>query len=358
MPYRIIQWGTGNVGKHALRTIVDRPDFELVGLRVYSADKVGMDAGEFLGRDPIGVKATDSTDEIIATEADCVAYNALGSTLADHGPALDDICLLLASGKNVVSSAVEFHAYLRPDGVPKESIVARERIVTACEQGNSTFFHVGINPGFAMDLWPMVLSRVCRRIDQLTATEIVDMSGYTSSHMVFDALGFARPPDYVTAFDASMQNTRENAFYVSMKMLADAFGVELDDVHYRREVAVAERPLEIAAGTVEPGTVAAMRLHLDGVLHGREAIRFEWVWRVSNDVAPEWPVGESRWIVKIEGDPMLESELKLATTEDAGRATSLAVATLVLNAVPTVVAAPPGPLDNLSIATHAGGFFA
>ena len=47
--YRIIQWGTGNVGKHALRTIVERPDFELVGLRVYNPDKVGKDAGDLLG---------------------------------------------------------------------------------------------------------------------------------------------------------------------------------------------------------------------------------------------------------------------------------------------------------------------
>ena len=41
MSIRIIQWGTGNVGKHALRTIVERPGYELVGLRVYNPDKVG-----------------------------------------------------------------------------------------------------------------------------------------------------------------------------------------------------------------------------------------------------------------------------------------------------------------------------
>jgi len=57
--YRIIQWGTGNVGKHALRTIVERPDFELVGLRVYNSDKVGKDAGGLLGREPLGVTATE-----------------------------------------------------------------------------------------------------------------------------------------------------------------------------------------------------------------------------------------------------------------------------------------------------------
>ena len=155
MAYRIIQWGTGSVGKHALRTIVERPDYELVGLRVYNPDKVGKDAGELLGREPLGVRATDDVEEILALDADCVCYSALGSTLDDKEGPLDDICRLLASGKNVVSSAVEYHAYFRPDLQLKGAGEnAEARLRAACEQGGSTFFHVGINPGFAMDFWP------------------------------------------------------------------------------------------------------------------------------------------------------------------------------------------------------------
>ena len=37
MPYRVIQWSTGNVGKHSLRLIARHPDLELVGLWVHSA---------------------------------------------------------------------------------------------------------------------------------------------------------------------------------------------------------------------------------------------------------------------------------------------------------------------------------
>ncbi len=114
MTARIIQWGTGNVGKHALRAIVERPDLELVGLRVYNPDKVGKDAGALLDQAPIGVLATDDIEQILPIDADCVCYTALGSTLSDAEAPLDDICRLLASGKNVVSSAVEHHAYFRP----------------------------------------------------------------------------------------------------------------------------------------------------------------------------------------------------------------------------------------------------
>lgn len=357
MTYRIIQWGTGNVGKHALRTIVERPDYELVGLRVYNPDKVGKDAGELLGGETLGVVATDDVDKILAIDADCVCYNALGSTLGDPEAPLNDICRLLASGRNVVSSALEYHAYFRPDVQPKGAGENAEiRLRAACEEGDSTFFHVGINPGFAMDFWPIALSRVCRRIDQITATEIVDMTRYTSIHMVRDAIGFGVPPDQPVPVDAHNNDVHESAYYLSMRMLADAIGIELDDVRYHREVATTDRTFEIAAGPIEAGTVAAMKFVFDGVVDGRTVISLQAVWRVSDDVAPEWPIGDSRWLLHIDGDPIVDSEFVLATEEDAGRAVSLSVATLCLNAVPTVVAAPPGLLDNLTLPVHAGGY--
>ena len=357
MTYRIIQWGTGNVGKHALRTIVERPDYELVGLRVYNPDKVGKDAGELLGREPLGVRATDDVEEILALDADCVCYSALGSTLDDKEGPLDDICRLLASGKNVVSSAVEYHAYFRPDlHLKGAGENAEARLRAACEQGASTFFHVGINPGFALDFWPTALSRVCRRIDKLTATEIVDMTRYSSIHMVRDAIGFGVPPDQPVPVDAHNQDVYESAYYISMRMLADAIGIDLDDVRYHRDVATTDRAFEIAAGTIEAGTVAAMKFVFEGIVDDRPVISLEHVWRVSNDVAPDWPIGDSRWLLHIDGDPTVDSEFVMATEEDAGRAVSLSVATLCLNAVPTVVSAAPGLLDNLTLPVHGGGY--
>ena len=77
---------------------------------------------------------------------------------------------------------------------------------------------------------------------------------------------------------------------------------------------------------------------------------------MSDDVAPEWPIGDSRWLLHIDGDPIVDSEFVMSTEEDAGRAVSLSVATLCLNAVPTVVSAPPGLLDNLTLPVHGGGY--
>jgi hypothetical protein len=358
MPYRVIQWGTGSVGKHALRTIIERPDLELAGVRVYNPAKAGKDAGEILGIDPVGIVATDDPEEILALDADCVCYTALGTTLDDIEKPLDDICRILESGKNVVSSAVEYFAYLGPGNTTtREAKELYTRLDAACSVGGSTFYHVGINPGFTMDIWPITLTRLSRRIDRIEATEVVDMTKYASKHMVFDYIGFGQPDGYVSPLDNQLANPYDSAFYISMLMVADALGIELDDVKYHREVALADQPIDLVAGLVQPGTTAAMRMHLDGMRGGKTLIKFMYVWRVSNDVAPEWPSGASRWLVNIEGDPKVESELIASTDQDGGRAVSLTVATLCLNSLPAVCTAAPGLLNNLTIAPHGGGYF-
>ncbi len=180
MIFKVIQWATGNVGAHSLRTIAAHPRLELAGLYVYSADKVGRDAGELCGIAPLGVTATGDVEQVLALEADCVAYNALGET-RDPERALDDICRLLASGKNVVSTAVSTHIHpvVLPDAV-------RQRLDDACRKGGTSFHSTGINPGFSFDVLPIAMSAIAGRIDRIHITELVDMSGYTSRHIVHD----------------------------------------------------------------------------------------------------------------------------------------------------------------------------
>ena len=75
--YRVVQWSTGHVGKHAIAGIDARPDLELVGVWVSNPDKVGKDAGELagLGR-TLGVAATNDADALLALKPDCIVHTA------------------------------------------------------------------------------------------------------------------------------------------------------------------------------------------------------------------------------------------------------------------------------------------
>jgi len=132
MRYRVIQWSTGNVGRFALRAILGHPELELVGLWVSGA-KAGKDAGELCGARHCGVRATRDADALLALDADCVCYTAT----ADLRPfeAIEDVCRILASGKNVVSSSIV--PLVHPQSFFAET---REKLEAACREGRSSFW--------------------------------------------------------------------------------------------------------------------------------------------------------------------------------------------------------------------------
>ena len=66
MTYRVVGWSTGGVGRLAIRAIARRPDLELAGVWVHSAEKDGVDAGTLAGIDPLGVAATTDADALLA----------------------------------------------------------------------------------------------------------------------------------------------------------------------------------------------------------------------------------------------------------------------------------------------------
>ena len=203
MAYRVIQWATGNVGTHALRSIIERPDLELVGLKVYNPDKAGQDAGDLVGLPATGVTATVDIDDILAIEADCVNYNAIGTTAADPlGEPLDDILRLLEAGYNVTTTAIDY--LIHPPFLPED---VKARIDAACAAGGTSLFGSGINPGFTMDLVPITFSRVCRTIESIHIVESLSMEAYTALG-VMQFMGFGLPADAPSQLDADALRPR------------------------------------------------------------------------------------------------------------------------------------------------------
>ena len=351
---RVIQWGLGNVGRHSLRGILERPELELVGLRVYSPDKVGRDAGFFVDVGPTGVVATNDAEQILALDADCVLYNSLGSALMDLIVPVNDLVALLASGKNVVSSAIDAFVYLKPDA-PTRSVRPGmiEQIKRACQEGRSSIFSTGMTPGFAIDLWPVMMSRVCRRIEQIRVREIVNLRDYQSEMM--PVMGFGLRPDEPCLMHDHFKASPADAVYVGpLTMMADATGVAIDEITYQRQVEVASKEIVVRSGTFHPGTVVGIRFQFVGWVEAEPFVTLDFVWRADDGVAPNWPAGHCSWQLELDGDPTLRTAMDLATGTDAKRPTSLTVAMSCLNAVPAVVAASPGIIDCLSLAPVPG----
>jgi hypothetical protein len=257
-PLRVVQWATGNIGARALRGVIEHPGLELAGVYVTSPAKAGKDAGDLCGVAATGVLATADLNEILALGADCVLYMPAACSL-------DEVCALLASGANIVTTRGEFH---HPGSMDPAN---RARVEAACAAGGTSIHSTGSSPGFISEALPLALTSIQRRLDSLTISEFADLSKRNSPDLLFNLMGFGKRAD---EFDRRRFGYGAISFGPSLRLLAEALGTPLDSVESTGEVAVAREAIRIAAGPLAAGTVAAQKMIVTGLRNGRPLLTF------------------------------------------------------------------------------------
>ena len=343
MTYRVIQWATGTVGVHAVPAIAAHPDLELVGLWVHSDSKAGRDAGEICGVDPIGVKATQDAEALLALDADVVCYMAHSDVRP--GEVVDDLARMLRSGKNVVNTS--FVPLLYP---PAAGEAFHRQLEDACLEGGTSFYTSGVDPGYGNVGLAIPALAICKEVESVRMMEIVNYDTWDNPFTMFEIMGFSKqePTESLLLSPGSTAL----AWGPVVAMVAAALDVELDDITEWHEVIRADEDFEIASGTIPAGTISGMRFEIRGMVDGEARIVVEHVTRLRDDDAPEWPQGQGYRIV-VEGEPCLKLELELSSHQgDHNHAGCLATAMHVLNAIPHVVDAEPGVLSYLDLPVY------
>jgi 4-hydroxy-tetrahydrodipicolinate reductase len=339
---RVVQWGTGNVGRLALRAILGHPELDLAGVWVHDAAKAGRDAGELAGVGRrTGVVATRDAEALLALDADCVCYTAT----ADLRPleAVDDMARILRSGKDVVSSSVV--GLVHPRSLPPRFW---EPLEEACRQGGASFFTSGIDPGFANDVLPLVLSGLAERWEEIRIQEVVNYATYDQPEVIFGTMGFGKPLDATPLL--LVPGALRFAWGGTLRLLAEGLGVALDEIREVHERRAADETFETPGGRVEKGTMAALRFEVQGIVAGRPALVVEHVTRLRDDLAPDWPGGAEGYRVLIRGVPRIACTLEMADEHgDAAVGGVVLTATRLVNAIPAVCAAAPGLLSALDL---------
>jgi len=355
-PYRMIQWATGNVGTHALRYIIEHPDLELVGLRVFSEGKVGVDAGDIAGTAQTGIRATMNVDALLAMEADCVCYCPLATTTGNTEQAIAEVCALLESGKNVVTPGLASYMYPPVLGAMGTERNLR-RIEEACLKGNTSIHIAGASPGFVHDWVPLALTKASRSIQRIDLTEVVSLAELPTRAILCDYMGFGQSPDADPLFFRHLAEIETNFFRLPLLMVADHTGLTLDDITWHRDVAIAKNSFTTPAGSFEAGTVGATRGVLTGWANGQPAITMTYVWWLDKESAGGWPTKDG-WGIRIIGDPTIEADLNISTDFGTGRPVSILSATVPLNAVRGVCEAKtPGIKSHFDLLFDGGGYW-
>jgi 4-hydroxy-tetrahydrodipicolinate reductase len=345
MPKRVVVWGTGFVGKMIIAEVVRHPEFELVGVGVHDPAKIGVDAGEIAGIGPIGVVATDDLEYLISLRPDALAHYGPTAAVADEN--IRVIGGFLTAGIDVVSTAMTPWVWPYAKSNPPNWIVP---ITEACEQGQASCFTTGIDPGFANDLFPLTLMGLCGEIRSVRAMELLDYTNYEGDYET--EMGIGKAPEHKSILE--IPEVLILAWGGTVPMMAQAAGVEIDTMTTTWEKWVTDRPIQTARGLVEPGSVAAIRFTINGIIGGEPRICLEHVNRVGQGSAPDWPRGhqDDVYRVEIEGSPSIYQETAFRFTDGSGRdaaaAGCLATGLRALNAIPAVNDLGPGwvtPLD-------------
>jgi hypothetical protein len=272
---------------------------------------------------------------LLDLDADCVAY-------MPRNTSLDEVVAILASGKNVVTTAFLFY----PKALPPADL---ERLVDACERGGSSIHGTGLNPGNLSGVLPLALSGMSRRIERVTLQERADWSFYESTNITFDNMRFGRPADEVTEEASDFLRFNSGIFKEEIQLVADALGAGIDEVTTEVDLVLAERDHDIFGITLAAGTVAGQRWHWRGRRQRVTLVEIDALWTVGGEYPGHWPKPQDGWTLTIEGEPSMRAHfLSLASWErnvpitEHVRAASIATAMQAVNAIPALCDAAPG----------------
>jgi hypothetical protein len=277
MAVRVAQWATGAVGRAQLQELIVNPDFDLVGVLVYDPAKDGVDAGELCGLPPCGVAATTDKEAIFAGDAEVVVHAA--SKAHEVNTNAEDICRLLRSGKDVITTTSYNH-------LPVYGPELTAEFEAACEAGGSRFHAAGENPGFMMERLVATVTGLSRSIDRIDLYEATDVSRVPSRPMLVDLMGMGRRPEEVS-IDSPIFKKLDMAYHQAIGATAEVLGVELDEVEKSVECTTLPYDIEVAAGTIEAGTVVGQRFSWAGRYDGRVLLAIHEEWVVTRDL-PQW----------------------------------------------------------------------
>lgn len=343
--HRVVHVGTGLTGTQALRAVIDDPALELVGLKVSTADKAGVDAGRLCGGSDVGIAATDDADAIMALSPDCVLYCA--TAVRREAEAIADIVGYLEAGINVVTISAIPMVY--PAAAPPEW---QDAIEAAAQKGNSSFYATGAEPGFISLNIPTALLAGAGAVDSYRMDEYaIDLDkSYPIWDVLHESMGFGKPDGHVPARIAAGKVNHD--WETVVRYIADILGLALDSIELDWETLLAPEDLTTAIGVIPHETICAHRWRLAGMVDGRPVVAVQYFATVSSTPWPRrWPRpsrhDQGGMVIRVDGRPSMCAELYFEPSPtDRVNPGVAATAMAAVNAIPAVVEAPTGVLAN------------
>lgn len=323
-PIRVVHYGLGATGKEIARLVHMTPGMTIVGGIDQDQTQVGNDIGTILELDaPIGVVVSDSAAETLERTHPDIVVLATTSLLSD---AYTQLITCLRARANVISTCEEL---VYPC---QENHELASKLDHLAKLSGVTLLGVGINPGFVMDLLPLLMTAPCTCIRRIRVSRVIDATVRRAS--LQHRIGAGLTP---TQFRNHMSDKRMRhvGLCESLFMIANSIGWEIERVDERIDPVVADDWVLAGHITIAPGQVAGMRQTATGFVQGHDAIMLDWQTFVGGTQTYD--------AIKIDGIPSVD------LTIAGGLHGARAAAAVVLHAMRPTIAARAGLITVVDI---------
>jgi 4-hydroxy-tetrahydrodipicolinate reductase len=307
--------GLGWIGQEVVRAAMEDARVQLVGMADSDPAKAGRDIGEILGEGRLGIPIDKSVTDLLARARPEVAVLCTTSDVTGLAPTIDEC---LAHGAHVVTTCENL-----ADPEVVEGLVGRAIDERARKKG-VVVLATGVNPGFAMDRLPIMLTQATRNIRRVRVVRVVDASTRRAQLQMKVGIGLS-----AKQFSTAMKTgaVGHQGLSASMRIIAKGLGVSLDKTSEALRPLIAEYPTRSSVlGPVDVGRVRGIYQVARGYRGRRELITLEVI------IALDEP--NSRDSIDIVGEPPIHFQGELP-----GDACTVAT---VLSAIPVVVTMPSG----------------
>ncbi|MBP1918848.1 2,4-diaminopentanoate dehydrogenase [Youngiibacter multivorans] len=325
---KVVGWGVGKMGRGILDMLMKKQGIEVVGA-IGRTTGVGKDLGELLGFDsPVGIKVDNDAEKVLSSARPDVVILSISSYV--RGVA-DEIELCARYGADVITIAEEMAYPFRTE--PELS----KKIDSMAKDHGITVLGTGVNPGFVLDSLIAALTYGTRSVRQIKARRVNDLSPYGKTVMEEQGVGLSMEAFIEGVKDGQIHG--HIGFLQSIPMIADALGLEYDEIVETREpiMSTVERKTDLV--DIKPGMTAGCSHSAVAYRNGVPVITLEH----PQQVRPELEGIETGDFIDIYGDPDLHVVIRPETPGGIGTIAS------AVNIIPQVLSSPPGLLTMMDM---------
>ncbi len=316
-PIRVIHIGLGPIGAGVVKQVANRKGFKIVGAVDIDPAKTGRDLGEVCGVGrTLKVKVSDDIRKAIKAAKPDVAVLCTNSSMKKVVPQIEAI----VKHRVPIVSTTEELAY-----PSKPNMKYARMIHLMAKKYKVAILGTGVNPGFAMDALPLMLTAVCERVEAIRVDRVQDARIRRLPFQQKIGAGLTREQFQAKVDDASVRHV---GLTESVSMIADALGWKLDRITDEIAPKITTERVASEFLSVEPGFVCGIIQDGIGYRNGQPVITLHMEAYLG---APE-----SFDAIEITGSPALKSKISTGIHGD------IATTSITVNSIPKILDVAPG----------------